>query len=74
MDTDDREDGGSVRVNVPVILADTLSEVMTDILDRYHESIGLEEMDLCFCQAAMIAATTLTIQRLSESGESLALH
>jgi len=74
MDADDREDPGGHSVRVPVILVDALSSVMVDILDGYYESIGLDEIDLTFCQAAIAAAMSLAMDQISGGGDYAVMH
>jgi hypothetical protein len=68
MDPDDREDAGVCKFLIPIGLVKELSEAMLDILNRWAEERDEDELDIHYCQVAMMAATSASVELLVMAG------
>lgn len=60
----EHDDGAECGVTVPVSLIGTIQAAMLDAIDQWHESRGIEELDLRLCLVAMMAAVDATAEQM----------
>lgn len=65
----EHDSGSECGVVVPLSLVEALKEGMMDIVDRWHEERGIDDVELQMCLVAMMAAVdTLAEQMVSYHG------
>lgn len=66
--------GPECGVVVPVSLVEDLKEGMMDIVDRWHEARGIDDLELQVCLVAMMAAVDAIAEKMGALSGGGAVH
>lgn len=71
MEHDSGEERGVV---VPVSLVEDIKEGLIDIVDRWHEERGIDDMEMRVCLVAMMAAVDAIAEEMVNFPDGTAVH
>lgn len=71
MEHDSGEERGVV---VPVSLVEDIKEGLIDIVDRWHERRGIDDMEMRVCLVAMMAAVDAIAEEMVNFPDGPAVH
>lgn len=70
----EHDSGTECGVVVPVSLVEDLKEGLIDIVDRWHEKRGIEDMEMRVCLVAMMAAVDAIAEEMVHFSEGSVIH